>query len=139
YDWPTQAASISIPVFHGLRPRLIVETSSIERRILNVFVGAAVPIVRPALGDHVNGSESIAILRGCVARIDTNLANGIKRHVVIAAVVISRCGGSRPVRQKVHVVGLGPVDPDLLTGGFTRPISVAASSAGVYSGNKLSH
>ncbi len=62
---PPTAAAVGIPVFHGLHfGRWIEKTSGVKRSVLNVFIRAAVPLVGPALGDHVNRGEAAAILRG---------------------------------------------------------------------------
>jgi len=66
-DRPAHAAAVVIPVLHGLRPRVIVKTSGVQRGVLIEFICAAVPMVGPAFRDHVNRSETIAILRGCIA------------------------------------------------------------------------
>src|SRR5208283_247102 len=110
---------------------MVKEAPGVQRGILNVFIRAAVKSVGPAFRDYVNGGEAIAILSGCVARIDAHLGRGILRHVVVAAVVISGSGGSRPVNQEVYVVTLRAVDSHLLADGLT------CSSAVIHAGNQL--
>lgn len=67
FDRPAHAAAVFVPVLHGLRPGVVIESSGVEIGVLIEFVRAAVPVVRPALGDHVDGRETVAILRGCIA------------------------------------------------------------------------
>ena len=90
-------------------------------------------LIRPALGDHINGGETVAVLRGRIARINAYLGDGVDGRIVIASVVISRSRGSRAIRQKVDVVRLRAIDPDRLAAGRAR------SPARIHAGNELSH
>src|ERR1035438_1833084 len=64
--------------------------------------------------------------------IDAYLGNGVNGRDEVAAVEVSRSGGSRTVRQIVDIVSLRAVDSDPLAGGFP------GASAGIHAGNKLS-